>query len=111
MKISGKVIRGKGKGKKIGFPTVNIELKEKLVNGVYAGSVYFDEKKYKAGIFISKDGDLLEAHLIGFNGNLYGKEIGIEIGEKIRDVMKFESDGELKRQIKKDIEKILANKS
>ena len=116
MKICGTVIHGKGKGKKLDFPTANIKLHEKIENGVYAGKVITRElgangkrigaNEWLAGIFVSQDGKLLEAHLIGFKGDLYGKEIEIEIGEKIRNIMKFKSEEELKRQIKKDIERI-----
>jgi riboflavin kinase / FMN adenylyltransferase len=106
MKISGKIIRGKRKGRKLGFPTVNIELNDKIECGVYAGAVRIANKDYKAGIFVNNEGTLLEAHLIGFSGDLYGKEIGVEIINKIRDVIIFESDKELKEQIKKDIENI-----
>jgi riboflavin kinase / FMN adenylyltransferase len=104
--ISGKVIKGKGKGKEFGFPTVNIELQEKIESGVYAGLVKIFDKNYKAGIFVSPDGKLLEAHLIGFSGDLYDKEIEVEIQGKLREVKKFNSEEELKKQIKKDIEKI-----
>lgn len=103
MKISGKVVGGKGKGKRLGFPTANILLEKEIESGIYAGSVMANNKKFKAGIFVSPDKKLLEVHLIGFSGDLYDKEIEVEIGKKIREVMKFESDGELKRQIKKDI--------
>ena len=73
--ISGKVIKGKGIGKKLGFPTVNIKLIEKIESGVYAGFVRFGNKDYIAGIFVGPDKKLIEAHLIGFSGDLYGKEI------------------------------------
>jgi riboflavin kinase/FMN adenylyltransferase len=102
--ISGKAGKGRGKGKKLGFPTVNIELAKKIESGVYAGLVNIGGKKYKAGIFVSPDRKLLEAHIIGFSGDLYGKEIEVRIGEKIREVMKFKNDQELKWKIKKDIE-------
>lgn len=102
--ISGKVVRGKSKGKKLGFPTVNIKLAEKIESGVYAGSVKVGDKNYKAGIFVNNGGTLLEAHIIGFSGDLYGKEIEVEIGKKTRDVKKFKNDEELKEQISKDIE-------
>lgn len=106
MIISEKVVRGKGKGKKLGFPTVNIKLNKKIESGVYAGKVSYDGKEYKAGIFVGKDKKILEAHLIGFSGDLYGKKIEVEIQERIREAKKFGSDEELKRQIKKDIEHV-----
>ena len=104
MKISGKVIRGKNKGKELGFPTVNIELREKVESGVYAGLVKFDKKHYKAGVFVSPDKTLLEAYIIGFSGDLYEKNVEVEIRKKVRDVIKFKSNEELKQQIAKDIE-------
>ena len=108
--VTGKVIRGRGKGKKLGFPTINIGLKEKIESGVYAGSVKIGGKSYKAGVFVSSDGKLLEAHLIGFSGDLYGKKIEIEFGEKIREVMKFCNDQDLIAQISRDIPEIKKHK-
>jgi FAD synthase len=106
IKISGKVIQGKQRGKEIGFPTVNLELGKEIESGVYAGKVVINNKEYKAGIFIGSDKKMLEAHLIRFSGDLYDKVVEIEIGEKIREVMKFDSDDNLIKQIKKDIEVI-----
>ena len=104
--VSGRVIKGKGKGRRLEFPTVNLEFHEKIESGVYAGLVSIDNRKYKAGTFVNPDKKFIEAHLIGFSGDLYGREIKIKIGKKIRDVMKFENDEELKRQIERDIETI-----
>ena len=116
MRISGKVVQGKGKGKKLGFPTINIELREKIDSGVYAGKVITRElgangkrmrtNMWPAGIFIGKNKKILEAYLIDFSGDLYGKEMSVTIREKMRDVMKFENDEKLKKQIKEDIELI-----
>ena len=63
IKISGKVIKGKGYGRKIGFPTVNLEskIKEMPPDGVYAGRVILEEKEYRAGIVIGP-GERVEAH-------------------------------------------------
>jgi len=104
--VSGKVIQGKGKGKGLGFPTVNLALAEKIESGVYAGSVRAGDKDYKAGIFVNPEGALLEAHLIGFSGDLYGKEIEVELERKIRDAKKFDNNKDLKEQIGKDINPI-----
>lgn len=107
-KIIGQVIKGSGRGRIIGFPTVNIELRDKLRSGVYGGIIEIDNKKYKAGVFIGRDGKILEAHIIGFSGNLYREEIEVEIGKKIREVMKFNSNKELRQQIEKDINLIIS---
>ncbi len=103
IKIAGKVIKGKEKGKKLGFPTANLELQKKIESGVYKGVVEAEGENYKAGIFISRNGKKLEAHLIGFAGNLAGKEIKVEIHNKIRNVIEFNNDEDLKKQIEKDI--------
>ncbi len=105
MIISGEVVRGRGKGKRLGFPTVNLKLENsmKVKSGVYAGTVEVDDEKYKAGIFVSRDKKRLEAHILDFDGDLLNKEIGVEIGEKIREVMKFDNDKDLVEQIKEDV--------
>lgn len=111
--ISGKVIRGDGYGKKIGFPTINIDrrsfskLKIKPRLGVYSGVVDLGIKKYKAGIVIGpldkKGLPKLEAHLIGYNGNAYGKQVVFKMSKFIRNFKKFKTEKELIVQIKKDL--------
>jgi riboflavin kinase / FMN adenylyltransferase len=103
MKIKGLVIKGRAKGKKLGFPTANVKLDKKLESGVFAGTVILGEKKYKAAIFVGSEGDILEAHILDFSGDLYGKEIEVIIKDKLRDIKRFNSDEELVEQIKKDI--------
>ncbi len=119
---SGVVNQGDQVGRTIGFPTANIEYPEQIVKlpyGVYCGkvnlaSVSSCNNEYKVvlnwGIkptVSSVAKPLLEAHIIGFNGNLYGQEIEIEIDRKIREEKKFNSLEELKEQIKKDMEACL----
>jgi len=104
IKISGIVINGLGKGNNLGFPTANLKVKEKLEDGVYAGKVFLNNKEYKAGIFIRED--ILEAHILDFKGDLYGKKIEVKIGKKIREVMKFKSDEELMKQVADDLKYI-----
>ena len=113
--IYGKVIKGDGYGKKIGYPTINIsrrfflKLKKKPDFGVYAGRVFLGRKLYKAGIVIGpkdkKGLPKVEAHLISFEGNAVGKKAIFEVGKFIRKFKKFKTEEELVRQIGKDLKK------
>jgi riboflavin kinase / FMN adenylyltransferase len=105
-KMQGEVIHGQNKGNKLGYPTANVRFKGKLDQGVYWGWAIVEGKKYKTGIMYREGTDVLEAHIIDFQGDIYGKQISLELVGKIREVVTFKNDGELAAQIKKDIEKI-----
>ena len=111
--IEGKVIRGKKRGRKIGFPTCNIKLNDYVIPhlGVYAvkvkGSTF--SKKGIANIgyrptFNGKD-LLLEINIFGIHKNLYNKELSINFKKFIRSEKKFKNLVHLKKQIKIDIKK------
>ena len=100
--IKGEVRKGRGYGRKIGFPTINISNKTKIKRGVYTGIVTLRNKTYPAGIVI---GENAEAHLIGYEGDAYGKEASLEIKKFIRKFKKFKTEKELIAQIKKDLKK------
>ena len=104
--VSGTVVKGAGYGKKLGFPTVNLatETKELPLQGVYAGTAELEGKKYSAGIVIGPE-DRVEAHLIGFKGNLYGRKITLEINKFLRKFKKFKTEKELITHIKKDLKR------
>jgi riboflavin kinase/FMN adenylyltransferase len=109
IKIKGVVIKGKAKGRKLGFPTANIlpaESEIKIESGVYYGLVWLDGKKYPAALFAPESRDILEAHILNFNALLYGREIEAEIGGKLRETIKFKNEKELIARIGKDVEKI-----
>lgn len=104
--ISGVVIKGDGYGRKIGFPTVNLEnshTEEFPPHGVYAGIATLEGKEYKAGIVIGP-GDRIEAHLVGYAGDAYGKKVILKINKFLREYKNFDTEEELIIQIKKDIE-------
>ena len=105
-KISGKVIHGDGYGKKLGFPTVNLEVNNQELPemGVYAGDAILENKKYKAGIVIGPYAKI-EAHLLGYEGDAYGKEVTLEIKKFIREFKKFDTEEKLIIQITKDLNK------
>lgn len=110
-KVIGNVISGNKIGRELGFPTANILLpKDKNIrDGVWAGIVIAAKKHYPAMINVGNNPTVgntqqrrLEAHLMGFSGKLYGKEIEVELLQFIRDEIKFDSLEELKAQIEKD---------
>jgi len=104
MNIKGVVVKGDGYGRKLGFPTVNLDTKDKLpAAGVYVGTATLDNQTYRAGILINPNGKV-EAHLIGYNGDAYGKMVTLEIKKFLREYKKFETERELIIQIKKDLE-------
>jgi riboflavin kinase / FMN adenylyltransferase len=111
--ISGRVIEGQRLGQKLGFPTANLDTTGLALppNGVYASLATVKGKTYRAAINIGvrptvTSGTQLvqvEAHLLNFKGELYGKELELEIGEKLREEKKFTSITELREQIARDI--------
>ena len=109
--IMGKVIKGKGRGKEIGYPTANLEVSPlKLLppSGVYAVWVILNGEKLKGALNIGKRPTFgekeisIEVHIFNFNKNIYGKTLKIEIIKRIRDEKKFPSIENLKIQIEKD---------
>jgi riboflavin kinase/FMN adenylyltransferase len=112
--VEGIVIGGNRLGRRLGFPTANIAISDDLAieNGVYYSKVYVGAEVFLAmtnvGVRPSVDGSkrLLEAHLFGFKGLLYGLSLRVELLEKIRNEQKFASVDELREQIIKDSTKI-----
>ena len=111
--IEGKVKKGKQLGKKIGFPTANIDIEDYVLAcpGVYAVRVRI-KKNSKAIKGIANLGYrptfngkkiLLEAHLFNFSGNLYDKDLSVEFLKFIRKEKKFKNVDQLKKQIKTDL--------
>ena len=111
-KLKGIVMKGRQNGKKIGFPTANVKIKEreKILpkNGVYAVKVNYNEITHLAMMNIGTNptfnGNYIsnEVHLINWNGNLYKKEIEIFFIERIRDEKKFNSIQDLSIQLHND---------
>ena len=114
--INGKVIKGRQLGKKIGFPTANIDIKDYVIAkpGVYAVKVQkFNSKKLIKGIAnlgyrptFNQKKILLEVHLFNFSGNLYNKYLTVNFLKFIRSEKKFKNIEQLKKQIKIDLRKV-----
>ena len=111
--IEGYVQKGRQVGKKIGFPTCNIDLDEYVIAkpGVYAVRVFLKNKSnYLKGIAnlgyrptFNQNKILLEVHLFNFSGNLYNKYLSVEFLKFIRKEKKFKNIEQLKKQIKIDL--------
>jgi riboflavin kinase/FMN adenylyltransferase len=111
--ISGRVVEGDRLGHKLGFPTANLDAANLILppNGVYSGSTKLKGQFYRVALNIglrptvasAKPQLRVEAHLLDFDGKLYGEDLEIEIGEKLRDERKFNSPNELREQISKDV--------
>lgn len=111
----GIVLKGSKLGRKIGFPTLNLDptiLPKELREGVYATWILFKEKTYPSALYLGPRlvlGDkkrVLEIYVIGFDQDLYGKTIAFQIKDFIRPVRNFSSLPALKKQLGKDVNKI-----
>ena len=114
--ISGCVVEGDRLGRQFGFPTANLDGTGLVLppNGVYSGCAKLRGQLYRVALNIGFRPTIapgtpqirIEAHLLDFTGNLYGKELEVEIGWKLRDEQKFDSAIELREQIARDISEV-----
>lgn len=114
--IRGKIIHGKAIGRKLGFPTANMQTGSfKLIpkKGVYAVKVRLDNKETYKGVMnignrptLDNGGRSLEVHLLDFNQDLYCNTIQVDIIKYVREEQKFDSLEDLIAQIKIDVETV-----
>ena len=111
----GKIVHGLGKGKKFGFPTINIKLNDKYLHidtGVYAASVTFDNQTYKGMLYVGTRPTLnmkeisIEIHIFDFNKEIYDAHISFQILHKMRDEVHFETIEKLIEQLYQDKEMV-----
>ena len=112
--LTGPVIRGDGRGKKINIPTANLDIPaEKVIpaNGVYACWAWASGKKYlsvtnlgiRPTFTTEENAPHVETHLLDFDRDLYGQEVKLEFVERLREERKFPSVDALVGQIHRDI--------
>ena len=110
--ISGEVYRDRQVGATIGFPTVNVKIengKFAIKEGVYKGSIDILGEQYKTVInygarpTFDNANRCVEAHIIGYDGNLYDKKITLFFDKFIREIKKFEDKNALVEQLKADV--------
>ncbi|MGE5390023.1 MAG: bifunctional riboflavin kinase/FAD synthetase [Deltaproteobacteria bacterium] len=115
--IEGLVVQGEKRGSTIGFPTANLAVPADLSipnRGVYSARAEVEAKIYKAAVNIGNKPTFhadypicVEAHLIDFAGDLYGKQVRLFFRHKIRDEKKFSGVEELMAQIARDRQSII----
>jgi riboflavin kinase/FMN adenylyltransferase len=115
-RIWGRVVRGAGRGRALGVPTANLSIDPRLVvpeQGIFAARVFYN-RWWEAAFYVGNrpsftqdgQGPSLEVHLLDFEGDLYGKELEVELIEKIRDDRRFDDLKNLTAQMNKDLAKI-----
>lgn len=112
--IAGRVGRGDQLGRRLGFPTANLDTPGLALppNGVYFAQAILGRTQHPAVVNIGTRPTLeqptapvrVEAHLLDFDGDLYGQELELVFVSKIRDERRFPSLAELQRQIARDVE-------
>ncbi|HEX9850977.1 bifunctional riboflavin kinase/FAD synthetase [Candidatus Deferrimicrobium sp.] len=109
--VSGRVIPGAARGRKLGFPTANVEFVQELLPlpGVYVidaavgGVVRRGVANVGFNPTFGENSLGVEVHLLDFAGDLYGQDMSVRFRDRIRDERKFKSVEELVRQIEKDV--------
>jgi riboflavin kinase/FMN adenylyltransferase len=112
-RLTGTVGTGQRRGATLGFPTANLERMETLIpgNGVYAVRVFHEAATWPGAANVGpnptfgEDARKVEVHLIGFQGDLYGRELSVDFLDRLRDTRPFGSVGELVAQLRADVER------
>lgn len=108
--VEGIVVRGDGRGRKLGFPTANLDVPTSLLvppDGVYAGWARDRRAAVSIGTNPHFDGTerRVEGHLLDFDGDLYGDRLVVELWAPLREQRRFDSLEELVRAIGDDVER------
>ncbi|MFA5813407.1 MAG: riboflavin kinase [Patescibacteria group bacterium] len=103
--FTGKIVHGNSIGKKLGFPTANLDIPRDQVslnNGVYAGFVNFRGKKYLSAIPILSDH--IEVYLLDYSGeDFYGEILEVEVIGQVSQIEKLDSEKKLKKKLAQDV--------
>ena len=111
--VSGMVVSGAHRGHKLGFPTANLAVDETRTvpaSGVYAARIHWDSKNHRGVVnlgrrptFEDRGPPVLEAHVLDFAGDLYGKQLRVEFIERLRPEQRFENAEALVAQMRMDV--------
>ena len=110
--LTGKVIRGRGEGRRFGLPTININYESDKViplSGVYISKTMIDNQSFVSVTSVgtkptfSDNIENVETHILNYQGNLYDKQVKIEFYQYLRSIKKYQTKELLTNQIKQDI--------
>ncbi len=110
--LNGRVASGAGRGSKLGFPTANLDIDPQQAlpaEGVYANWTYIDDKAYRSMTNIGRrptfpgNERTVEVLVLDYHNDLYGRELKIDIIERLRSEKQFDTTEELKKQIAEDV--------
>lgn len=113
--ISGEVVDGNKMGRKLGFPTANLKIKDNYIIpkvGIYESNIIVHNKSYRGATSIGtnptfKNDELkIENHILDFKGDIYGEVIEVRFIRYLRDEIKFDNIEDLKKQINNDVKDI-----
>ncbi|MCS7033063.1 MAG: hypothetical protein NZ561_03605, partial [Phycisphaerae bacterium] len=112
--LRGPVIRGFARGRTIGVPTANLEVRQQLIplEGIYAGRCAIDGTVFPAAVSIGAPPTFaerafqVEAHLLGFSGELYGRTIELEMIDWLREQRAYSTVEALRLQIDRDLARV-----
>ena len=110
-RVRGRVVPGKARGRALGFPTANVACEGTLkpADGVYGGRLWFAGRAHAAAISVGStptfgEGEtLVEAHVLDFEGDLYGGTVSVEFQRRLRGQRRFESADALVEQMRCDV--------
>ena len=107
--LEGVVVSGDQRGGTLGFPTANLAVEPHLLvpaYGIYAGAAFGGRAAISIGVNPHYGGSerRIEAFLLDFEGDLYGRKLRIELWDRLRDERAFESEDDLVRQIALDVD-------
>ena len=113
MRFTAIVEKGRQEGRRIGFPTANLQIEsielEKYKPGIYSGYCFYDNQKYRSSIYLGKSETFnqntlkLEVFIHDFKADIYDQKLTVELVNFIRESTKFTNIEDLKLQIAEDI--------
>jgi riboflavin kinase/FMN adenylyltransferase len=112
--LDGRVVRGEGIGRRLGFPTANLRLNfVPVCSGIFAGDTVIDGVRYPAAVSIGNNPTVqnsslvrAEAHVLDFDGNLYRRRLTVQLFEKLRDEEKYNNLEQLRAAIADDVKTV-----